>query len=312
MNNLISGRLIYAIHPLVWFSSLFTASLGSIIMFAEAGNELEYESFSARMVAGILKLLVRVQHAKLHQLPAHPSSQTGRLISIGPHRTGWEAIVVASQLQGAPPQFFATDYFKIIPGVSSFYEMFKVIVIASKASKSQSGQTANHQALEKAQAVLENKGCVAIFPQGGFSRIGESPRRIYDGTAKIAIQNQVPIEVIRLDGFWCLQNPIIPLFIRNNLFYRAILSFFHMNNVSVHQCEIIDFHLQPENQHLSEQEKIDEINARMYAYYRYTKDLSKPEIEAIRVSEIAQKAHLSFWKDRLEEDKMMKQNSIKK
>ena len=156
--------------------------------------------------------------------------------------------------------------------------------------------------------MLQNKGCVAIFPQGNFSRIGESPRRIYDGTAKIAIHNQVPIEVIRLDGFWCLQNPLIPLFIKNNLFYRAFISFFHMNNVSVHQCEIIDFHLKPENQHLSEQEKIDEINARMYAYYRHTEELSPLQIKAISELEISQKKHCLFWKNKQDEDKQEKEN----
>lgn len=277
-------------------------------MYAETINELEYESRAARIVAGILKLLTSVQHGKLQQLPVQPTSQTGRLISIGPHRTGWEAIVVASQIKGAPPQFFATDSFKMIPGVTSFYEMFKVIVIASKAAKCQSGQSANHQALEQAKEVLQNKGCVAIFPQGGFSRIGESPRRIYDGTAKIAIHNQVPIEVIRLDGFWCLQNPLIPLLIKNNLFYRAFISFFHMNNVSVHQCEIIDFHLKPENQHLSEQEKIDEINAQMYAYYRHTEELSPLQIKAIGELEISQKKHCLFWKNKQDEDKQEKEN----
>lgn len=279
-------------------------------MLAEEQNELEYESRSARILAGILKFLVQVQHGKLNQLPINPSPEKGRLISIGPHRTGWEAIVVASQITGAPPRFFATDSFKMIPGVSYLYEMFQVIVIESKASRSKSGQSANHQALEKAQEVLKNKGCVAIFPQGGFSMIGESPRRIYDGITKIAIHSQVPIEVVRLDGFWCFQNPLIPLFIKNSTFFRAFLSFFHMNNVKTQQCEVIDFHLKPENSHLSEQEKIDEINARLYAYYRHTEDLSTPEIEKISSVEIAQNMHHSIWQHKQEEDSMMKQNRI--
>lgn len=309
MNYAQIWRLSFSVNPLLMFASFLSVTTATL-MLVEAQNQLEYESRSTRIVAGILKLLMRVQHSQQNELYMNPTPQRGRLISIGPHRTGWEAIVVASQLKGAPPQFFATDAFKMIPGVTLFYEMFKVIVIESKASKSQSGQSANHQALEKAQAVLQNKGCVAIFPQGGFSIIGESPRRIYDGTAKIAINNQVPIEVIRLDGFWCFQNPLIPLFIKNNTFFRAFLSFFHMNNVRSHLCEVIDFHLKPENSHLSDEEKIEEINARLFAYYRHTEELSKAEIETIGAKEIAQKTHLSFWKEKKEEDRMMKQNAM--
>lgn len=271
--------------------------------FAESKNKLDYESHFARIVSGLLVLMSRLWHTKNDPLEL---PKDNKLITLGPHRTGWEAIVFASKLEGAPPRFFATDSFNAIPGVGSFMKMFKTIPIAAHAVKKGGGRTANEDALELASAALNNKGCVALFPQGNFSKLGQEPPRIYSGAAKLALKNNIPIHVIRLDGFWSLQNPLIPLFIRNNQYYRIILSAFHMNNVRTTLCCVIDFHLKPENAHLSENEKIEAICAELYAYYRHTQELTSAQISTIK-TEIANKQHLLIWNNKVKQDDLSKQ-----
>lgn len=114
--------------------------------------------------------------------------------------------------------------------------------------------------------------------------------------------------MIRLDGFWCLQNPFFPLFIRNNVSYRAFLSMFHMNNVRTTLCRVIDFHLMPENEGLKDEEKIEEICAQLYAYYRHTQELTVEQIDTIK-TEISDKTHLLIWNNKVKQDDLGKQLS---
>ena len=232
----------------------------------------------------------------------------GMLITAGPHRTGWEAFVLVSKIKGTPPQFFATDVFNVIPGVSSFLKMFKVITVEAKAKKNEHGQSANAGALEKASQALKEHGCVALFPQGNFSKIGQEPPKVYGGAAQLAVMNNRAIHVVRLDGFWCLQNPLIPIFMRNSLYYRAFMSGLHMNNVRTTLCSVIDFHLQPEHADLSDALKIREISAQLYAFYRHTEDLTPEQISVIK-TEIANQTHLLIWDNKLEQLRLKKEAS---
>jgi len=280
----------------------------AIVRFCESNNQLNYESRFARIIAGLLLLITRMLHTKSGDLEI--TDAANKLYAIGPHRTAIEAIVVASKFKGTPPQFLATDNYNSVPGIASFLKMFKAIPVASNAPKVDSTQadnnkTANAGALEEASKALTDKGCVALFPQGNFARLGQEPPRVYAGTAKIAIKNKVPIHVIRLDGFWSLQNPVIPLFIRNNAYYRAFLSGFHMNNIRATLACVIDFHLKPENEHLSDEDKTEEICAQLYAYYRHTEELTDKQIGTIK-TEISNKTHLLIWKNKVNQDEVKK------
>ncbi|USQ15288.1 1-acyl-sn-glycerol-3-phosphate acyltransferase (plasmid) [Legionella lytica] len=282
----------------------------TFIRFAESKNRLNYGNRFAEIIAGFLILMMRMLHTRSDDLKI-PNAEN-KIITIGPHRTGWEAIAVASKMEGTPPRFFATTNFDSIPVVSSFMKMYKTIPVNANATRGDNGRSANADALDNASKVLSENGCVALFPQGNFARLGEEPPRVYAGAAKLALQNKVPIQVIRLDGFWCLQNPLIPTFIRNNTHYRAFLSFFHMNNVRATLCCTIDFHLKPENENLSDEEKIDEICAQLYSFYRHTDELSAKQIEAIK-PEIEKKTHLLIWRNKVEQDGLRKQlQSLKK
>lgn len=275
----------------------------TIARFAESHNQLNYENRFARILAGLLLLMTRMMHTKGGDLEIKDADSN--LIAVGPHRTGWEAVVVASKIKGNPPRFFATDAFNAIPGVAGFLKMFKAIPVAAQASKTDS-RSANAGALEEASKVLKEHGRVALFPQGNFAKIGQEPPRIYSGAAKIALQNEVAIHVVRLDGFWSLQNPIIPVFVRNSAYYRAFLSSFHMNNVRATLCCVIDFHLKPENKRLTDEEKIEEICAQLYAYYRHTQELTPEQIDKIK-DEIANKTHLLIWNNKVKQDELGKQ-----
>jgi 1-acyl-sn-glycerol-3-phosphate acyltransferase len=209
-------------------------------------------------------------------------------------------------MEGTPPRFFATDAYNFVPGVSSFMKMFKTIPVESRAIKDNTGRSANAGTLELASKALKEKGCVALFPQGNFARIGQDAPRVYTGAAQLALKNKIAIHVIRLDGFWSLQNPLIPMFIRNSAAYRAFLSAFHVNNVRTTLCCVIDFHLQPENQHLGEKEIIDEICAQLYAYYRHTQELTGEQIDTIK-DEIKNKTHLEIWHNKVKQDELGKQ-----
>ncbi|MGM9454939.1 lysophospholipid acyltransferase family protein [Legionella bozemanae] len=280
----------------------------AIARFAESNNQLNYENRFARIIAGLLLLMTRMMHTKSGDLEITNAPTENKLIAVGPHRTGWEAVVVASKMKGTPPQFFATTAFNSIPGVSSFLKMFKAIPVEATATKSDNGRSANAGALEQASKALSEHGCVALFPQGNFARLGQEPPRVYTGVAKLALMNKTPIHVLRLDGFWSLQNPIIPVFVRNSAYYRAFLSWFHMNNVRTTLCCVIDFHLKPENEDLSEEKKIEEICAQLYAYYSHTQELTPKQIDTIK-TEISKKTHLLIWNNKVKQDELGKQLS---
>ena len=276
----------------------------ALARLAESNNRLNFDNRFARIIAGVLVFIMNSMHTQKSDLEI--ANTENKLIALGPHRTGWEAIVVASKINGTAPRFFATDAYNAIPGISSFLKMFQVIPIESKNKKNDSGRSANAKALDDASQILNDKGCVALFPQGNFSRLGQESPRIYPGAAKLALSNKIPIQVIRLDGFWSLQNPIIPLFIRNSVTYRSFLSILHLNNVRVQLCCEIDFHLLPENEHLSEEEKTQNICAQLYAYFRRTEELSVEEIDSIK-TEIADGTHLLIWKNKVLQDDLKKQ-----
>ncbi|CAM2877009.1 Uncharacterised protein [Legionella steigerwaltii] len=277
----------------------------AIARFAESNNRLNYDNRFARIIAGLLVLMMRMMHTKSGDLEIVNKETENKLIAVGPHRTGWEAVVVASKVKGTPPRFFATTAFNALPGVSSFLKMFQTIPVDANA-KSDNGRSANAGSLELASKALSENGCVALFPQGNFSRLGQEPPRVYAGVAKLALMNKTPIQVIRLDGFWSLQNPLIPVFVRNSLYYRAFLSALHMNNVRVTQCCVIDFHLQSANEKLSEEEKIEEICAQLYAFYRHTQELTPKQIEVIK-KEIADGTHRKIWDIKVQRDKLGKE-----
>lgn len=220
----------------------------------------------------------------------------GRLIAIVPHRAGiLEGVGVASKLKGRPLRFFATDMFDFIPGVAATMKMFKTIPIAANPN----GKSGNSGAIDLGVEALNNGESIAVFPQGGFSRIDEEPLRIYSGVAKMAIKAKVAIDVLRLDGLWSLSNRFIPVSIRNNTYYRALFSAFHLNKITTRACALVDYHLQEENQDLSEEALIEEICAQLYAYGRHTHELSDEQLKTIDV-EISEGRHLPIWRTKVE------------
>lgn len=281
-----------------------TAMTYAIARVAESNNPLNYESRLARIISGFFILMMRMLHTKDGDLEI--TNAENKLIALGPHRTGLEAAVIASKMKGTPPQFFATTAYNFIPGVSSFLKMFKAIPVDANATRGNDGRSSNAGALDYASQALNDKGCVAIFPQGNFAKLGQEPPRVYPGVAKLALKHKIPVHVIRLDGFWCLQNPLIPIVIRNSPYYRAFLSLLHVNNVRARLCCEIDFHLQPKNESLSDEEKVNEICAQLYAYYRHTKELTDEQVASIK-TEISDKRHLLIWDNKVKRDGLTKE-----
>ncbi|KTC82636.1 lysophospholipid acyltransferase family protein [Legionella cherrii] len=277
----------------------------ALARYAESNNRLNFDNRFARIIAGLLVLMMRMMHTKSGDLEITNNENEKKLIAIGPHRTGWEAVVVASKMKGTPPRFFATTSFNSVPGVASFLKMFNTIPVDAHA-KSNNGRSANADSLELASKALDENGCVALFPQGNFARIGQEPPRVYTGAAKLALMNKTPIHVVRLDGFSSLENSLIPLFVRNSAAYRAFLSGLHFNKVCATLCCVIDFHLQPENEQLGDEEKIEEICAQLYAYYRHTGELTKEQIGVIK-KEIDNGTHRKIWDLKVQRDKLGKE-----
>lgn len=284
-----------------------TLATYTMARFFEAQDKLGYETRSARIISGFLQLTMHLWHTTGPDVEI--TSESGCLIALGPHRASLDAFAFASKIKlngVTPPQFFATDDFNAIPGVASLMKMFKVITIKAKAPKDKQGRSANAEALDEASRILQHNGCVAVFPQGNFSRIGQRPPRIYNGTANLAVTNKLPIHVMRLDGFWSLNNPVIPVFMRNNTFYRAFFSLFHMNRVRVNLCDVIDVHLQPAYANSSHEEKIEAINARLYACYRQTEELTPEKINTLK-STFSENIHMSIWRNRVKHDALIKE-----
>lgn len=297
------------IYNLLLLMTGFTIAIYAFAKYAESKNQLNLDSRLARIISGVLVLWMNLLHTKESDLFLTNPEHT--LITVGPHNTGFDGFVVASKIkaQGSQkataPRALATTDFDKIPGVGAFMRMFKAIPVEANAHK-EKGQTANAGAIQSASKVLEENGCVILFPQGNLSKIGQPPHKIYAGAAKIAIQSKTPITVIRLDGFWCLENPFIPVVIRNSSTYRIFLSLFHINNVRATLCHAIDFHLKPENAALSDEQKVDELCAQLYAYYRDTRTLSSAEIAKIPQL-IASGKHQEIWKNKLKQGSLEKE-----
>ena len=291
----------------IWFiltAGIAIAGAFALIKLDKSSKRLTYDSILACKIAGFLNIWMNVFHTAKDGLEI--INEGSKIIVAGPHRTSLDGLTVASKIKGTPPQFFITDQFDAIPGMKSFLTMFKMIPIKAVVTKNENGQSGNAGALDEASKVLNNNGCVALFPQGNFAKINQEPPKIYPGAARLAVKHKLPIQVLRLDGFWSLQNPLIPLVIRNNTFYRAFFSLFHLNNIRTTVCCEIDFHLKPENEHLSDDEKIDEINAQMYAYYRQTQELTVEQIDKIKTL-ISNKKHHPIWNNKVKQDALQKE-----
>ncbi|MFJ1266943.1 lysophospholipid acyltransferase family protein [Legionella lytica] len=275
---------------------LFTLLVGLattlyLITRAMSQNRLAYKDPSARLIAGSLTMMMNTLHTTKGDLEIKDAG--GQVLAIGPHRTGLvDAAVTASKIIGTPPRFFATDAFNVLPGVGAFMKMFKTIPVVEKAKRT-TGQSANSGVIELGCEALDNKDCVALFPQGNIAKLGQDPHPVYAGAAKMAVKSNVPIQVIRLDGFG-FEKSLLPTFIINNTMYRAMFSLFSIRNITATRCCVIDFHMQPENKHLTDEEKIDEICAQMYAYFRESKDLTPQQIKKID-TDIESKKHLLIW-----------------
>lgn len=288
-----------AYNMLYLFAGLVTALCVILTVVAEKNNRLKFDNPVMRIIADILILMMTAMHLKRGDLPLTEDKM--QILAIGPHRTGFEGIAVTAKMQGTPPRFFATTHYNSIPLVSGFLKMCKVIPVEANAQRGTDGRSANSKALDIAGEALEKGDCIGIFPQGSFVKKGEKIPKVYSGAAELAVKHNKPIHVLRLDGFWCLENPVIPLFIRNNSYYRAFISAFHPNNIRINLCCVIDFHLKPENKHLKKEEKVEEINAQLYAYFRHIEELTDTEIDEIK-KEISDKTHLTIWRGKVELD----------
>ncbi len=285
---------------LLQVATVLSTSLASLLALSYQRNKLELESSFAKLLAGFFTLNMEVWNVSWKN-PKIESRPGARLTALGPHRTGWEAIAFASLLSGKAPRFLATDAFNGIPGVRRLLKMFNTLIVKAKAKATSDGnrqtRSANNDVIDLASEALDDEDFIVLFPQGNFSLIGQEPFRVYEGIAKIALKAKVPIDVYRLDGFWSLQNSWIPLSIRNNRYYRSMLSAFHPNSVRVTDCGVIDFHLAPQNTQ-SDQEKIQEICAILYAYYRHTEELNSEQIKAIG-EEVTRGEHRPVWQAKL-------------
>lgn len=278
------------------------ATILYLITKAASQNRLSFKDPTARFIAGALTFMVNTLHTKKGDLEI--TNPEGQIIAIGPHRTGLlDAAVASSKITGTPPRFFATDAFNAIPGVSAFMKMFETIPVAEKATKTK-GQSANAGVIELGCEALSKKGCVALFPQGNFAKLGQDPHPVYAGAAKMAVKSKAPIQVIRLDGFG-FEKSLLPAFILNNSMYRAMFSLFSIRNITATRCCVIDFHLQPENENLTDEEKVDEICAQIYAYFRETKDLNSGQIDKIG-TDISSKKHHLIWGNKKEQEETKK------
>ncbi len=292
-------------HAIAMFA-VIAASAYAFVKYAESNNHLDYENPYARMIAGFLRLYINTMHTKAEDIRIKNTP----IVVAMPHRTGWEALVIASKME-KPLHFLATDKYNNIPFVSSFMNLFNVITVSSKKEKGL--KKTKNNALIAAGNVLNNHNSVALFPQGRFAKIGMQPAFIYNGAVELALEYNQPISVIRLDGFYSLENPYIPLSIRNNDYYRAIISALHPNNIRVTLAKTIDLHITPNHMHLSrvkKREMKEEINAQMYAYARHTKELTPQQVSLIQTQEISSKLHLLIWRNKVNQTAQQKKEPI--
>ncbi|HEX2549668.1 MAG TPA: 1-acyl-sn-glycerol-3-phosphate acyltransferase, partial [Gammaproteobacteria bacterium] len=142
-------------------------SMYALTKLAES-DQHHFDNRATRVFAGLLLLLTRMLHTRNDDLEIKDAKN--KLITAGPHRTGWEALVVASKIKGTPPRFLATDAFNFVPGVSQFMTTFKTIPVKYTREKNETGRPANADAVTLASQALNEDGCVVLFPQGNFSR----------------------------------------------------------------------------------------------------------------------------------------------
>ena len=308
----------------MWIFYTFTAFLMMaymLVRYAEKSNRLEFEDRLTNIIAGFLTLIVKTFHSKDETL-ALPAEEPA-LLALGPHRTGWEGVAVATKMEGKPPRFLATTSYNKYPGVASFMKRVKVLPVEFLPPEKRVKGKANSNAEEMAIAALKDKSRVALFPQGNFHYLNSEAPMIYPGVARMAIKSQTPIHVIRLDGVWSIHNQYIPQFIRNHAIYRAFFSSMHMNNLSANLCRIIDFHVQPEAEEMKEADIIREISAQLYAYFKHEQELTPEQIANIE-HEISSGQHLVIWDNKYgqyttdkklkalkEEGKLLESESVK-
>jgi 1-acyl-sn-glycerol-3-phosphate acyltransferase len=270
----------------------FMIFLYTLARYLEQYNRLEYEDRFTRIFAGFIARIVGVFHSSREFIPL-PDGEPN-LVVAGPHRTGVsDALALFSNMKGEPPRFFATTGFNGLPGVQSLMRRFKVIPVDfSNKGKS--------NVLKLAGEVLDQDGRVVLFPQGNIAYEGKKPHIVYNGAAKMAIDKDISIHVVRLDGYTSIKDPLM-FFFRDNRYYRAFLSFFcHPNNIKTNLCWEVDVHLRDENVHLPMDEKIKLINAEIYAFYRHTEELEPEQIEMIK-DQVRQGEHLAIWENRIEQ-----------
>lgn len=297
---------VYCISCLMMVYTLYRGGKKAISA-AKEYNRLDLDDESAKAIAGFLQAYMHTFHTTKDTLPL-PEDEAA-IIAVGPHKTGAvDAFSFAANVKGKTPRFFATNTFFQTPlvggGIKWFMTKFNVIVV--DFGKQTEGKVNARQAvLDAGNKALEEKGRVAVFPQGNFAYIGKEAPIVYSGTARMAIKNGLPIHLVRLDGFKSLENGW-PVFVRNNSIYRALGTLFHRNNIKTNLCWAIDVHLRGGNQFLSEEEKIRLINAEMYAFFRHIEELTPARIEKIK-SEIALGLHLKVWDNRFGKYSLEKQ-----
>ena len=244
-----------------------------------------------------------------------------------------------------PPRVAATTSFNVIPGFESFMNLFHVIPVhtehptfssammkfamlidcygaerhkflpsaaaflklwgfAIPEIKKVNGKVVNPHVLPTAAQTLREGGCYFSFPQGNLAYINQDPHPVYNGAATLAIQENLPIYLVRIDGYWCLTNPYLPLFVKNWSWYRAILSILHPNDAKA-TLVIIDAHLKAEAENLSFQEKLNELNAQMFAYFLHTGDLKTEDMNKIKL-EIESGKHREIWAAKMKEQAALK------
>lgn len=275
---------------LITLTSLFTLGI-TTQQLLERTNRLNYPDRTTRTLAGFIRFFMMLLHTQSAPL-ALP--EEAALLAAGPHRTGMDGIALGVRLEGKPPRPWATNLYNRIPGVGRFLNQFGVIFVDDV------GKAKGHVTVDPVTSAVEvvNKGGrFAAFPQGNLCYEGQESHPIFDGMAKVAIQTGKPIYAIRLDGFWSVSTRWIPLSIRNSSLYRLFGTLIVPNNIRPTHCHTIDWHLREENKNQPEAEKIRQINAVLYAYFRHTGELSPAQIDRIKL-EIESGKHLEIWDNR--------------
>jgi len=230
---------------------------------------LNYDDRVTRYCAGMLQLIMRTFH--LNNLESDTIKAPGKtLLAVLPHQTSWDSMALGAVMVGQPPRYYTIKNFLDIPGVGAIMRRFQAIPIEDSTGKDEKAKEKakqrNRDAEKEAQDILDNDGCVAIFPQGGFAKIGKPPLPVFNGTARLALNTKepTPIRVVRVSGFWSLENPLIPVSWRNNRMYRFLGTLLQFNRVKVTEEHTITWHIK--NSGATTDEKVRHINAELFAF----------------------------------------------